>query len=143
MDVLDNIMSQDYESRLSIPLFGKKINLFTKSHELIAISYNRIVIGNRGPYIEFQQKDIILDNIYIPELEKYRLTSNVVFYYEYRTNIDNVKIYYQVKTVNYADYKIGMYYISPFDLYDKHSKVLIKPIRNKCNKHSMIDLLRN
>ena len=30
-----------------------------------------------------------------------------------KNNLKDIKIYYQLKTVKYADYKIGKYYISP------------------------------
>jgi len=116
---------QDYKSRLTIPLIGNSTTIFTtKSGQEIAIGYNRIVIGERGPYIEFD--DINIYNSIIPSDQRWRLYSNVAYYIERRTTIDNVKIYHQRLTVNYADYKIGKYYISPFDLYVNDSVVIEK-----------------
>ena len=76
------------------------------------------MIGGRGPYIEFDESQVIDDNIKIPRDQKWRLHSDKAYYIEFRS-IDeaNVKIYYQRKTVGYADYKVGLSYISPFDLY--------------------------
>jgi hypothetical protein len=91
------------------------LQFYTKTGLLIATGYDRLVIGKRGPYVEFS--DVVLDNIHIPNEQKYRLDSLVVYYDEYRTNDEcNVKVYFQKKTVKYADYKIGKWYISPYDL---------------------------
>jgi len=108
----------DYENRLQIPLIGDSKTLFyTKSGLLVARGYDSIVIGKRGPYIEFNDTQIITDNLFVPKEQEYRLTSNIVYYIEFRT-IDEcyVKVYYQLKTVNYADYKLGKLYISPIFL---------------------------
>ena len=43
----------------------------------------------------------------------------------------NVKVYWQKKTVDYADYRVGRYYISPFDLVDGEEKDLIDPIARR------------
>lgn len=108
---------------------NRDFKLFTKSGELVATGYKRIVFGKRGPYIEFDKNQIIKDNIHLPAecswrfLKKY---SDTIYYYEYRTKKDYVKIYLQKKTVNYADYKIGLCYISAFDLYDEKRKIIIK-----------------
>lgn len=70
---------------------------------------------------------------HIPKDQEWRLTNKNVYYTEYRTNDDsNVKIYHQTKTVNYADYKIGKYYISPFDLLSVQTGAwIITPIHKK------------
>jgi hypothetical protein len=37
---------------------------------------------------------------------------------EWRTkDQSNVKVYEQSRTVDYADYRVGLFYISPFDLF--------------------------
>jgi hypothetical protein len=107
-----------YEERLKIPILGNQnTKFYTKSGLPIANGYIRIVIGKRGPYIEFDENQLISENIIIPTKEQYRLYSDKVYYVEWRT-IDecNVKIYFQLKKVDYADYVEGLYYISPFDL---------------------------
>jgi len=95
---------------------------YTKSGFLVAKGYKRIVIGNRGPYIEFTPEQIILENIFIPEEQKKRVSEDIWYYIEYRTKRDNVKIYLQKKTVAYADYRVGLYYISPSDLQTSYEK---------------------
>ena len=93
-------------------------NFYTKNNALLADHYRRVVIGKRGPYVEFHWGDIKWNEFYIPDEMLYRQNSKVVFYEEWRS-IDSayVKLYLQKRTVAYADYKIHMCYISPFDLY--------------------------
>ena len=46
--------SKSYSERLKIPLEGDEtLQLYTKSGTKVATGYERIVIGDRGPYIEF------------------------------------------------------------------------------------------
>lgn len=113
---------QDYEKRLNIPIQGtSNIEFFTKSNIKVANGYNRIVIGERGPYIEFKKEHINRECL-IPSPTQH-------FYYkEYRINPDNVKVYFQHHYVNYADYIPGYIYISPFDLY-VDGKQIILPIK--------------
>src|ERR1039458_8821020 len=55
-----------------------------------------------------------------------------VYYAEYRSHDkSDVKVYWQKKTVDYADYRVGRYYISPFDLVDGEDKDLIDPIARR------------
>jgi hypothetical protein len=91
---------------------------YTKTGLLVASGYNRVVIGKRGPYVEFHWGHIKWNDFYVPDDKKYRADSKVVFYEEWRS-MDKafVKLYLQKKTVAYADYRIGKCYISPFDLY--------------------------
>jgi hypothetical protein len=92
----------------------------TKSGLSIAKGYRRIVIGRRGPYVEFDHDNINFDKFFIPCSEMWREHSDVAFYNEWRS-VDSgyVKLYHQKKLVNYADYLIDKYYISPYDLYVK------------------------
>lgn len=60
-----------------------------------------------------------MDNIFIPHNAVWRQTSAYpyVFYDEWRSRCPgNVMIYYQRKTVSYADYVVGLWYVSPTDL---------------------------
>ena len=100
-----------YEERLKIPFVGDENTcFFTKSGSPIAKGYDRIVIGERGPYVEFSFHHLIHDNIFLTKKKHY-------YYLEYRSHDEsNVKIYYQLHTVDYADYIINSFYVSPFDL---------------------------
>ena len=105
---------------LKLPVSGtiQVIDFYSNVGTKLASSYKRIVIGGRGPYVEFLKDQIVWENFYIPNSELFRINSSSVYYIEYRS-IDGayVKLYEQKQLVKYADYKIGMYYISPYDLY--------------------------
>lgn len=108
---------------LYIPVHGcEDIIFYTFSGLCIAKGYIRVVLGGRGPYIEFHSSNIISNNIYIPECEKWRLNNNAAFYDEFRSKDQSyVKLYKQKNYVGYADYKPSLWYISPFELYsDKY-----------------------
>jgi hypothetical protein len=84
----------------------------------IAHEYQRVVIGGQGPYIEFDKDDFSCDIITKPGQEyrgkgKYKY---VKYFHLMPTDCPEIKIYHQQRGVDYADYKIGMYYISPNDL---------------------------
>jgi hypothetical protein len=114
-------VATDYQDRLRIPLEGNDHTRFeTRTRLHVATGYSRIAIGGRGPYVEFLPGHLIWDNLHIPDGEKYRLDhpwKDRIYYVGWRTNDEsNVKVYEQKKTADYADYKVGLFYISPFDL---------------------------
>ena len=78
----------------------------------IASGFNRIVHGGRGDYVEFRPDQILGGCLHIPDNAKWRLTRPLCYYIEHRTNA-GTKVYEQKRQVNYADYQIGMFYISP------------------------------
>jgi len=113
----------DYASRLSVSLTGDSTTkFFTKSRTHVATGYTRIVIGDRGPYVEFAP-EMIIENA-MREADAVH-----TYYLELRTIPDDVKVYFQVYRVEYADYVPGLCYVSPFELYDETGTVLIEPIR--------------
>jgi len=101
-------MASYYESRLRVPVFGVRVDMYTgKNRILVARSYRRVVIGGRGPYVEFRPDDLVaaVSPVDTPH-----------YYYE-EGQIDGVKVYKQRKRVQYADYVPGLLYLSPFELY--------------------------
>lgn len=93
------------------------IQFFTKSGLLISIGYTRVVIGQRGPYVEFDKTQIKWCNFFVPEEHRFRFDDRRAYYLEYRScDTEYVKLYHQKRTVAYADYRIDMCYVSPFDL---------------------------
>jgi len=110
--------------KLLVPHSKTTKKLFTLYGLLLAHHYERIVIGDRGPYIEFQE--ILLENTYVPKTELWRFYSSSAYYLELRSRDNsNIKIYGQLKRVDYADYLPGFYYISPYDLRDENGHELI------------------
>lgn len=116
-------MPADYASRLSVALAGDDTTqFFTSSRELLATGYSRVVIGERGPYVEFAASHLNLAALReSPAAHRY--------YVELRSVADNVKVYAQLLGVGYADYVPGMFYASPFELFDSAGHVLISPLR--------------
>lgn len=98
-----------------IPI-GGNVGMKFKNGEgtLIAIGYNRVVIGDYGAYVEFTEDQIQLDNI------KNRWPGKpyrpVKYLWMQTTDNTKTKVYFQQGTVAYADYKVGMYYVDPKDL---------------------------
>lgn len=125
------IKMANYRSRLAIdPDVGNpSLPFYTMSGLLVATGYTRVVVGQRGPYIEFSDDQIVKANLHIPEKEQYRLTADYVYYHEYRTNQDYVMFYFQRKPVLYADYREGFWYASPFELKTDHTEHLVKPTK--------------
>jgi len=102
--------------------FGNpELQFFSADGTLLATGYTRIVVGERGAYIEFAPENMCMENLHISPNQKWRLLSEVAYYIEHRSLDDaNVKVYEQRRIVGYADYKIGMFYIAPGD-------VVVKP----------------
>jgi len=111
---------KSYRKRILLPVEAgsEEVKLYSKDGFLLSIGYLRVVIGKRGPYVEFDKRHIQWNAFYMPTELEYRKESNVVFYEEYRSKDDSyTMLYLQKKTVAYADYKIGLLYVSPLDLY--------------------------
>ena len=123
---------EGYRQRLILPEFppdGETVVFRTKSGTVVAEGYERVVIGDRGPYVEFSPSHMVMEVFHIPDAQRWRVSGRC-YYIECRTNDEaNVKAYRQKATVGYADYKIGMWYISPFDLATDQWSVLIEPLR--------------
>jgi hypothetical protein len=87
----------------------------TKSGTLIASEQERVVVGERGPYVEFSPEQVNMNALrFIPFNEK---GNRHVYFHEYRSNdLANVMVYHQRRTVKYADYRVGMFYVAPNDL---------------------------
>jgi hypothetical protein len=124
--------AQNYAERLKIPLMGGIHQFYSSSRTLIANGYLRVVIGGRGPYVEFSGDNIVFSSLYVPLEAEYRLNSKSVYYIELRSEDEaNVKVYYQLKPVLYADYRVDYYYISPFDLWLEDGTPVITKLNKK------------
>lgn len=104
-----------WAERLRIPLTGNsETKFYTLKGLILATGYSRVVIGGRGPYVEFETEHIRKDNLYIPKHAEHKLSQSVCYYHEYRSKDEcYVKAYYQQMGVSYADYVIGKWYIDP------------------------------
>ena len=113
--------------RANLPAWCKEsgdpvTDLYTLGGTLIAHGYSRIVIGDYGAFVEITPAQIVSERICCMPGQEYRMRderfANHVKYH-WLTVLDNSypKIYYQQKTVDYADYRPNHYYISPYELH--------------------------
>ena len=113
--------------KILVPLSKTTQTLYTIYRLPLAHQYERMVIGDRGPYLEF--REILLENTYVPSEQLWRFNNSTAYYLELRSRDNsNIKIYGQLRRVDYADYLPGFYYISPYDLRDENGHVLIENI---------------
>lgn len=90
------------------------MRVFTKSGLQISHNFESIIHGKRGDYIEISLEDMIMLSIIIPKNQMWRLDNEKVYYWEFRSrDISDVMIYFQMKEVKYADYKVGFFYVDP------------------------------
>jgi hypothetical protein len=96
--------------------------LATQTGMPVAAGYLRIVIGDYGAFVEFSPQQAIRENLKVQPGQGYRLTDA---HYAARCKYDwltardtsGCKIYYQRRTVPYADYRPGLLYISPYEVF--------------------------
>ena len=90
-----------------------------------ASGYQRVVYGDRGPYVEFRREDIVVPLRCTRHREALWQSSDALppedcgFYYLWLVPVGDeraTKVYWQIKPVAYADYRRGLYYVSPWDL---------------------------
>lgn len=92
--------------------------IFSKKGTLIAKKYDRIVVGDYGAFIEFSAENAATINYVVKPGQEYRINDprykdNVKYlWYTLPGEEDEVKLYYQMRTVTYADYIPGKYYLS-------------------------------
>ena len=117
---ISNLCRQKYLENIPKNLFLNGGNeLYTSHGTLITNKYERIVIGDYGAFIEFQNPN--QEKLIIQPGEEYRLKQDYKVKYEWLTINDGseIKIYHQINLVDYADYKIGMYYVSVHEVIPK------------------------
>lgn len=90
-----------------------KQDIYLITGELFAKEFVRVVHGGRGDYVEFNK-----DQILLPLISKFGNDINsedldIYYWWLYPEGHPETKVYLQRKTVKYADYKIGKYYVSP------------------------------
>lgn len=94
--------------------------LYTLTGAKIATGYRRIVIGDYGAFVEVVAEQIVRDALCVKKGQEYRykderFAEHVKYLWLTAKDASDCKIYLQKKTVDYADYVPGMYYISPYE----------------------------
>lgn len=109
----------------SIPSFlkidGDAVNLYTKSNTLIVTGYDRIVIGDYGAFLEINCSQMVYEHLQVKKGQEYRIfdekyNKSVKYFWYTPTDDSDMKIYFQQRTVVYADYKPNKFYIRPLDV---------------------------
>jgi hypothetical protein len=85
--------------------FTDNLPIRTHSGLTVATNYSRIVYGGRGAYVEFSPFQMVEAALHATNIKHY-------YYTEFRT-LDGIMVYLQKHCVNYADYLINKYYITP------------------------------
>jgi len=91
----------------------------------IANRHERVVCGGHGHYIEFLEHQLCFEPI-IEKGQEWRATpkyQHVKYIWMTHPDLD-IKIYFQMNKVKYADYKIGRYYIDILEI----DKILFKKL---------------
>ena len=99
---------------------GSDTVLCTKTGAVVCNGYTRIVVGDYGAFIEFDEEQANLDEYIIAPGQEYRVNNpryskNIKYIWMTIPDGSNIKIYKQKKKVAYADYKSGMFYVSPHE----------------------------
>lgn len=130
-----------YRARLILSEFpeGDSPVFMTQAKTMVvAWGYERVVIGKRGPYVEFLDEHMNQKALFVPPDQMWRFHADACYYYELRTRDScRVKIYLQKRSVDYADYRPGRWYISPFDLITDRHPVLVEPLKRKKNDQDL------
>lgn len=128
-------------SQISLVEFGDNDTLFsTKDGLWLCRGYDRIVFGDHGPYIEFNKRQVMLDNWTCTRIgvgyydQYYPKNETSILLYAQRRDVSNLpnppkgkRSYMGNRQEGYADYVVGKFYISPYELWlriTKDGKVL-------------------
>lgn len=138
--ILSMLYRDEYKESVpvSLNLDGASVPLFSCCGMKIARSYERIVIGDYGAFVEISADNIISDNIEVKKGQEFRIfdpqyKDNVKYHWLTAKDNSNCKIYFQQKTVDYADYKPGFYYISPYEVKTEKDLTLDDRIQGSSN----------
>jgi hypothetical protein len=114
----------------SLPMWckmsGDNKALYSFAGTQLCTGYRRIVIGDYGAFVEIAPEQLLCGHIKCMPGQEYRFTderykNNVKYLWLTAKDSTNCKIYFQQKTVVYADYLPGMYYISPYEVLPANS----------------------
>lgn len=102
-------------------LEGSRSALYTSAGSVIANGYERIVIGDYGAFVEISADNIVLENIIVKKGQEFRIndpqfSDRVKYHWLTAKDNSDCKIYFQQRKVDYADYKPGFYYVSPYEV---------------------------
>lgn len=122
--LISKIQRQEYEDNL--PEYWKNYkegNIYTLDGVLIAtgLTDRKYVCGDYGIFLEIDNQSIVKQNIVIKKGQEYRIndpkySEHVKYQWFCPKSGMDAKLYFQQKGVTYADYKPGMWYVSPYEV---------------------------
>ena len=106
------LVRDHYEEQLTVPLIGTPHTLIkNRFGTIIARGYIRVVIGDYGAFIEFNDEQVQRQNLK-PHFEGPPKSGVAYIWLETRDSL-KTKVYEQKRAVRYADYSPGMFYVDP------------------------------
>lgn len=133
-DTLSSTAQSLYIKTLPLFILLDPQALYTSYGTLICSSYDTIVIGDYGAYIEFSSEQANKGSFMVASGQEYRLEErykNCKYIWLTTKDDSGVKIYYQKHPVSYADYKVGKYYISVREVYTEDILKLCEDSKNE------------
>jgi len=109
------LIRQHFTDCIPLPINGATTKISNAAGTVIGNGFTRIVIGDYGAYLEFDEDQIKLTNI----VQRWagKPTRDVKYIWMQTSDGEETKVYWQRDTVDYADYKAGMYYMDVLDAY--------------------------
>lgn len=111
------IAREFYAEQVRLPPEARNVVFHNEAGTVIAKGYNRMVIGDYGPYIEFTEDQIVLENIEQRWAGKPK--REIKYIWMQTKDEERTKVFWQYNTVPYADYKVGLYYVDPRTVFFK------------------------
>jgi hypothetical protein len=123
---MSRLIRADYTNRTYLSLEGSTgQTFFNRVGTLMAVGYARIVVGDYGAYIEFYP-DQINHNMIKNKFYRGKARPYQKYWWMESCDENKTKVYEQIREVAYADYKPGLFYISPINLFDQEGNVYYK-----------------
>lgn len=122
--IISLMQRAEYEDNLptAYKYYNTGTKIYTPKGTLICntLTDRVYVCGDYGIYLEANKEDMILSNLVIKEGQEYRIydprfKDRVKYQWFTINDGSDIKIYYQQRGVDYADYKVGKYYFSPYE----------------------------
>ena len=93
---------------------GEATHFFTLNGMMLARGHVRVVVGDHGAYVEFDDSQIIKSNLVSKFKGEPKKAVKDIWYTP--KDGSGVQVYHQQDMVAYADYRIGFWYINPRDM---------------------------
>lgn len=140
LNKMESASARKYFANTFIDKYGiglnDKFDVFLDDKNKLCSSIERVVVGDHGPYIEFKPENLLVKTECMKGKEfKHtdRYSEHIKYFDENPVGFPGVLLYNQQRTVTYADYKAGMYYVSPDD-------VIIKKLPNENCKFDRMEV---